>query len=160
FNFWLAMLCVNLFCVAMIRYPWKKYQTGFVITHFGIITLLIGGMVDRIWGIEGYLKLTRGDKPTKTMELHKQELRVDVAGVGTATTPFQIKLLGLKTPIETMVGKVLNLDSQTLLKVKTPSPDVKIAVLDVKPVTLGYEPDISLVLQGPQMGRHEKTISL
>src|SRR5207237_324474 len=32
-----ALLAVNIFCAAAIRYPWKRHQTGFVITHIGLL---------------------------------------------------------------------------------------------------------------------------
>src|SRR5262249_46745387 len=54
FTVWLMALGVNLFCVAAVRYPWKRHQTGFVITHAGIIVLLAGAVIDRVWGIEGF----------------------------------------------------------------------------------------------------------
>ena len=76
FTGWMMLLVVNLFCVAAIRYPWKPHQTGFVITHAGIITLLIGGMIDRKWGIEGALNLRRGAGAVEEMQLHEQELLV------------------------------------------------------------------------------------
>lgn len=41
----LALLAVNIFCAAAIRYPWKRHQTGFVITHLGLLTLLAGSAV-------------------------------------------------------------------------------------------------------------------
>jgi len=40
-----------------VRYPWKRHQTGFVITHAGIITLLIGAMIDACNGVEGNVQL-------------------------------------------------------------------------------------------------------
>src|SRR5438552_490302 len=93
FNLWLSLLCINLFCVAAIRYPWKRHQTGFVITHAGIITLLIGSMIDRIWGIEGFVHLY-SDKPgTHVMELHEQVLTATVDGKS-APTKFKITTLG------------------------------------------------------------------
>ena len=33
----LAFLAVNILCAALIRFPWKKRQTGFVITHAGLL---------------------------------------------------------------------------------------------------------------------------
>src|SRR5437773_214073 len=58
FNIWLSALCVNLFCAAIVRCrPPKRHLIGFYITHAGIITLLIGSMIDRVWGIEGYVHL-------------------------------------------------------------------------------------------------------
>jgi hypothetical protein len=38
----LAFLGANILCAALIRYPWTKRQTGFVITHAGLLTVLAG----------------------------------------------------------------------------------------------------------------------
>ncbi len=38
----LAFLGTNILCAALIRFPWKKRQTGFVITHAGLLILLTG----------------------------------------------------------------------------------------------------------------------
>lgn len=97
FNAWLVLLVANLFCAAAIRYPWKPHQTGFVITHAGIILLLIGGMIDRKWGVEGYVGLTVGDAPADTMNLREQEMlvfRPTEAGSGEpARTPLKVDYL-------------------------------------------------------------------
>lgn len=45
FAFLLILLAVNIFCAAAIRFPWKRHQTGFVITHIGLLTLLAGSAV-------------------------------------------------------------------------------------------------------------------
>jgi hypothetical protein len=47
FNIWLLILCVNLASVAISRRPWKRRHIGFLLTHFGIITLLVGAVVGR-----------------------------------------------------------------------------------------------------------------
>ncbi len=41
----LSLLAVNIFCAAAIRFPWKRHQTGFVITHIGLLTLLAGSAI-------------------------------------------------------------------------------------------------------------------
>lgn len=41
----LAFLGLNILCAALIRYPWKKRQIGFLITHTGLIVLLIGSAI-------------------------------------------------------------------------------------------------------------------
>ena len=38
----LAFLGTNILCAALIRYPWTKRQTGFVITHAGLLIVLGG----------------------------------------------------------------------------------------------------------------------
>ncbi len=53
FNAWLILLGVNLAAAAFSRYPWKRHHTGFVITHAGIITLLVGAVVGASGGSRG-----------------------------------------------------------------------------------------------------------
>ncbi|MBT4691765.1 MAG: hypothetical protein HOB73_00285 [Planctomycetaceae bacterium] len=50
-------LGVNIFCAAAIRYPWKRYQTGFVITHIGLLTLLIGAAIGRKYGVDAQIPI-------------------------------------------------------------------------------------------------------
>ncbi|MBN2327455.1 MAG: cytochrome c biogenesis protein ResB [Candidatus Omnitrophica bacterium] len=60
FDFLLFFLGVNVFCAAMNRLPWNKRHAGFVITHLGIIIILIGSMITRQFGVEGQLVLQEG----------------------------------------------------------------------------------------------------
>lgn len=62
FGGFLVLLAVNLFCSAFSRFPWKKYQTGFVITHLGIICVLAGSLVTQQWGADGQIALKEGDE--------------------------------------------------------------------------------------------------
>jgi hypothetical protein len=62
FGGFLMLLAVNLFCSAFSRFPWKKYQTGFVITHLGIIIILAGSFVTQQWGDDGQIALKEGDQ--------------------------------------------------------------------------------------------------
>jgi hypothetical protein len=58
---WLnALLAWNIFAAAAIRYPWKRYQTGFVITHVGLLTLLFGCLMSRRGGIDAQMPLFEG----------------------------------------------------------------------------------------------------
>ncbi len=153
FNFWLTGLGVNLFCVAAVRYPWKRHQTGFVITHAGIITLLIGAMIDRMWGIEGYMNLHTTKAGANVMELHAQELRVKIGGQ-VAKTKFKINTLWDR----------MDLDS--------PDKDVKVEITHVLPVGAsevailpepGFKdtkPGMNFTLQGPMMGKHDSSLFL
>ena len=62
FGGFLLLLAVNLFCSAFSRFPWKKYQTGFVITHLGIICILAGSLVTQQWGKDGQIALKEGEE--------------------------------------------------------------------------------------------------
>ncbi len=59
----LITLGVNVFCAAMVRYPWKGYQTGFVVTHLGIIILLVGSIIGLLFGVEGSITMVENGRP-------------------------------------------------------------------------------------------------
>jgi sugar lactone lactonase YvrE len=56
----LVLLGTNIFCAAAIRYPWKRHQTGFVITHIGLLTLLFAAFVSRSKGIDAQVTVFEG----------------------------------------------------------------------------------------------------
>jgi len=82
FNLWLVLLGANLTVSALSRWPWRKHHLAFLITHLGIITLLIGSLIGRIWGVEGTITLFKGDPPTNRLLVDQRQLRVhDVDGI-------------------------------------------------------------------------------
>lgn len=54
------LLGANVLCAALIRFPWKRYQTGFVITHAGILVLLAGCLLTRLGGIDAQMPIFEG----------------------------------------------------------------------------------------------------
>src|SRR5712692_1590346 len=82
FNLWLVLLGANLAVSALSRWPWRKHHLAFLITHLGIITLLIGSLIGRIFGIEGTMTLFKGEPPTNRLLVDERQLRVhDVDGI-------------------------------------------------------------------------------
>lgn len=55
-----GFLCFILMMVMIDRWPWKKHQVGFVMAHVGLITLLYGSMMTKLWGIDGTLSFGIG----------------------------------------------------------------------------------------------------
>ncbi|HEX4653189.1 MAG TPA: hypothetical protein VH227_02985 [Candidatus Udaeobacter sp.] len=76
FNLWLVLLGANLACSALSRWPWRKHHVAFLITHLGIITLLIGSLIGRIWGVEGTITLFKGEPPANRLLVNERQLRV------------------------------------------------------------------------------------
>ncbi|MCZ7648710.1 MAG: cytochrome c biogenesis protein ResB [Planctomycetota bacterium] len=153
FNFWLLLLIVNLFCAAMVRYPWKPHLTGFVITHAGIILLLIGGIVDRIWGLEGFVSLRIGEAPTTYMAKNEQEVIVREDGQEARTT-FVIDVQERRgAPLEA----------------KAPAAELQVLVKGMDTVTyefVGLEqdpnglPGLEWALESPLIGRQPQVMLL
>jgi hypothetical protein len=53
----LALLAANVVGAALKKYPWKRHQTGFLITHSGLLVLLLGGLLTSLFGVEGQMVL-------------------------------------------------------------------------------------------------------
>jgi hypothetical protein len=56
----LGLLGVNVLAAALIRLPWKRHQTGFVITHAGILVLLVGCVQSWFGGIDAQMGVFEG----------------------------------------------------------------------------------------------------
>ncbi len=56
----LWLLILNLAAVAFSRWPWRKQHVGFLVTHLGIITLLLGSFITQRRGIDGSMMLAPG----------------------------------------------------------------------------------------------------
>ncbi|MGH8046492.1 MAG: cytochrome C biogenesis protein ResB [Chthoniobacterales bacterium] len=93
FMVWLGVLCINLFAVTLTRWPWQRKHLGFVITHYGIITLLIGAMIGSRFGYEGNVTLHRGEPPLDRITVNRTMLRVDDPQTGRQVlVPFDPQL--------------------------------------------------------------------
>ncbi len=63
----LLLLATNVFCAAMSRFPWKRRQTGFVITHIGILILLSGSFITQQWGVDGNLPIEESKQNSEVL---------------------------------------------------------------------------------------------
>lgn len=91
-----ALLALNIFCAAAIRFPWKRYQTGFVITHIGLLTLLFGCLLSRKGGIDAQMPIYEGHMASRAFEdTYHVELDVEqdnVTGRDVSIPPIPLRL--------------------------------------------------------------------
>jgi hypothetical protein len=59
----LLVLAVNIFFAAAKKWPWKKHQTGFVITHIGLLLMLFGGILNAWFGVDAQLYVLDSNEP-------------------------------------------------------------------------------------------------
>lgn len=89
-----ALLGLNVLAAALIRVPWERRQTGFVITHAGIIVLLVGCLLSRLGGIDAQMPVFEGSaghvafENTQHFELKVQPTGQDKAEPTTINIPF------------------------------------------------------------------------
>jgi hypothetical protein len=72
----LAFLGMNILCAALIRFPWKKRQTGFVITHAGLLILLAGSFYSVRTSDEGQVGMLEGDVRGELVRVDYPVIRV------------------------------------------------------------------------------------
>ncbi len=77
FMVWLGVLCVNLFAVTLTRLPWERKHLGFIITHYGIILLLIGAMVGLHTGFEGNVTLRKDQPPIARLTTNRSVIQLE-----------------------------------------------------------------------------------
>ena len=60
----------------MIRYPWKKRQTGFVVTHVGLLTVLLGSYYSVRTADEGQVGMLEGDVRGELVRIEDPVIRI------------------------------------------------------------------------------------
>ncbi len=62
---WFMTLCgllgLSVLFSALLRFPWKKRQIGFLVTHLGILVLLFGCLLDFRYGQSAFLSVAEGE---------------------------------------------------------------------------------------------------
>jgi hypothetical protein len=81
FVMWMAFLAINVMAAVLVRYPWKRKQTGFIITHAGIEILLLGCLLSFRYSIDGRVSLEPGQK-SEVINLNDEEVGVTMPDAG------------------------------------------------------------------------------
>lgn len=55
-----GLLAANILAAAIVRFPWRRTQLGFVIAHAGLLVLLVGAILTLVGGVNGHLVLEEG----------------------------------------------------------------------------------------------------
>lgn len=94
FNGFLGVLGINVAAAALDRLPWQRRHIGFLLTHAGILLVLLGSWMTHRFAIDGELALAEGEKSSK-VTLEEPLLQVVIPGtdqgviVPLKPTPFR-----------------------------------------------------------------------
>ena len=150
FNLWLVLLGANLTVSALSRWPWRKHHLAFLITHLGIITLLIGSLIGRIWGTEGTITLFKGEPAANRLLVDQHQLRVhDVDGV---VKGYPAEFLH-HPPTPQHPRDLGRLASGARLQVVDYAPAIE-GKLNPKPLTDGGLPALHFTISTAMMNQH------
>lgn len=56
----LGLLFLNILNSTISRFPYQRRHIGFVVTHLGLLTILVGAFMTSVWGLDGQLRVTEG----------------------------------------------------------------------------------------------------
>ncbi len=69
--------------------PWRAHQAGIILTHLGILVLLVGGLITAITQREGFLLLKEGQSGNLVSDYHDRILTIEKDGAPVETIPFE-----------------------------------------------------------------------
>ncbi|NJK91220.1 MAG: hypothetical protein HC904_04920 [Blastochloris sp.] len=157
FALWLFFLCLNLICSAMTRWPWQRKHLGFVVTHGGIIILLIGAVLGRSLGWDASVTLKKGEEPTGLLVRKDTILYLQGAVSGEAyTTPLNV---AVRVPSQDKPRFFKMPESELTLKVDGFSEKLVVVNRLVEDQQMGTQAGLALNLQSNMMGQ-TLTVSL
>lgn len=104
FDLLLLVLGINVAAAAIVRWPWRLKQIGFVITHVAILTILGGCLTTHWLGVTGRMVLSEGQQDNKILR-DGWVIQVDAHGMGSHGAAIQVPIdqppkVGATTPIE------------------------------------------------------------
>ncbi len=152
FTFWLGVLCVNLFCVTLTRWPWQRQHLGFVITHYGIITLLAGAVIGSKFGFEGNVTLHRDAPPLDRVMTSRSVVQIENPATGARTMiSFDADL---SRPSERRPKKIAVPDSGLTIFADGASENLVWASKLIPAAGSKNQPGIALDFETKMMGQH------
>jgi hypothetical protein len=89
----LGLLGINIFFAAAVRWPWKRHQTGFVVTHAGLLVLLAGSIQTFMGGVEGQVVLLESETAAKMTLPQRSQITALWAG-RPAEAPYEFTFEG------------------------------------------------------------------
>lgn len=92
----LAALAVNIFFAAAKKWPFKKHQIGFVITHIGLLTMLFGGILHWSAGTDALVNLIDTDDPqalAKVARVHGRMKQISDRGIYSDVSSIRVYTL-------------------------------------------------------------------
>jgi len=89
FNILLGLLAANLIACTVRRKPWKFWQWGFLVTHAGVLTLMIGAAISFNFKIYGHMPIREGSR-TATFEIEGEREIVVRTTQGEQRFPLEI----------------------------------------------------------------------
>ncbi|PZO84122.1 MAG: hypothetical protein DI626_08550 [Micavibrio aeruginosavorus] len=92
----LAFITACLLSKFLLFSPWRIGQAGIILTHLGVLVLLLGGMVTALTQKEGFIAIREGESASAVSDYHARILKVRKNGEDFIAAPFETLEKGTK----------------------------------------------------------------
>ena len=153
FDILLALLWLNIFCSTLLRFPYRKHHIGFLVTHIGILGLLMGALLTRLLGVEGRMIIYEGQQAdTIEQDGHRLVATFPKGGQKVIELTEGNILLPLSYPgYRFSVRAINNAVEEMVVKEGNPGQAANLAAnLQLKSRQLGFDEDLWLAESHPQ----------
>ncbi len=86
----LGVVFAGLLAKFLLYSPWRKHQAGIILTHFGVLLLIFGGLVTALTQKEGFMVIKEGSSLGSVSDYHHRILTVLKDDEPYGTIPFPI----------------------------------------------------------------------
>ncbi|MCE5266988.1 MAG: cytochrome c biogenesis protein CcsA [Planctomycetaceae bacterium] len=73
-----GLLAANILAAMLVRFPWRWRQSGFFVAHVGILVLLAGCLLTKVWGVDGQLSIYEGQAAHRVVDPASESPRFDL----------------------------------------------------------------------------------
>jgi hypothetical protein len=163
FDFWLMALALNLLCAAFTRWPWQPKHLGFVITHAGIILMLLGAVIGKSAGFEAFVTLDKNKPPEQRLFTKQNIVTVETMNGARWQMPINLDVRKpsaarpLSLPIEGSDNRlVVDRVSEDLVPDDTLAPSADLAApggIGLRFLNAGLNQDVAANLTLTDQGR-------
>jgi len=85
----IGLIFFSLLCKFLYASPWRREHTGIIITHLGVLLLLLGGIVTAFTAKEGFMRIAPGESQNIYMDYYQREFAVTKNGEDFLIVPHQ-----------------------------------------------------------------------
>lgn len=89
-----TLLFINILAKFLFKSQWSWEKSGTILTHLGVLLLLVGGMVTYFTSYEGYIRVQEGQSSAVIQDYHQRELVVRKDGERIFIRRFEDLIVG------------------------------------------------------------------
>jgi hypothetical protein len=155
FNILLGLLMVNLIACTVIRKPWRFWQWGFLVTHSGVLTLMIGAGISFNWKIYGDMEIPEGSSADSFRVEGERELVLTAGDEEKrhllSINPYKRSRPAKALPLPAGLGAIRleeYIPNVAFDRVYEPAPNGRFDVIDLRTYLGGHQNDRMFLRRG------------